>query len=46
MLISISTMMKDQKIIRITMLITSIMVKGMMIQEERRVSFIHIFTYV
>ena len=40
MLISISTMMKDQKIIRITMLITSIMVKGMMIQEERRVSFV------
>jgi hypothetical protein len=38
MLISISMMMKDQRIIRITMLIISIMVKEMMIQEERRVS--------
>jgi hypothetical protein len=33
-------MMKDQKIIRITMLIISIMVKEMMIQVGRRVSLI------
>jgi hypothetical protein len=38
MLISISMMMKDQRIIRITMLIISIMEKVMMIQVERRVS--------
>jgi hypothetical protein len=36
--ISILMMMKDQKIIRITMLIISIMVKEMMIQVGRRVS--------
>jgi hypothetical protein len=36
--ISISMMMKDQKIIRIMMLIISIMVKEMMIRVGRRVS--------
>jgi hypothetical protein len=36
--ISILMMMKDQRIIRITMLIISIMVKEMMIQVGRRVS--------
>jgi len=36
--ISILTMMKDQRIIRITMRIISIMVKEMMIRVERRVS--------
>jgi len=36
--ISILMMMKDQRIIRITMLIISIMVKEMMIRVERKVS--------
>ena len=36
--ISILMMMKDQRIIRITMLIISIMVKEMMIRVGRRVS--------
>jgi len=38
MLILTSTMMKGQRIIKITMRITLIMVKVMMIQEVKRVS--------